>query len=294
MVVLATATAAMAQTSQPAPGAEPQAYEKACPMDFNITYTMATDYIFRGLNLSEYRGEGREDLNHQLTVNTELDTSRLKWNAGTFGFTGWFEWFAGQEHITPGEGDLQEVDYTLYWKYNIEKIWTTVELGWVAYTYPVLAGDAHTDYEWYVKLSLDDSKLFGTENGVLNPYVAYYYNLDLAENTGWLEFGVSHEFALKDLGMADVPVLKHVAITPAAVLGVDHRYYGGLGLGDKSTQLANINWTLNFAYDLSGALGMAEQYGKLSVGAFVAYSQPMQHQPLSDEFYGGLNVGYSW
>ncbi len=45
---------------------------KSTPITFSFDYTIVSDYIFRGLNFSEYPGEGREKLNHQLGVGLEL------------------------------------------------------------------------------------------------------------------------------------------------------------------------------------------------------------------------------
>ena len=86
--------------------AEPPA--KKCPFKFVIDYTLISDYVFRGVNLSEYPGEGREKPNHQLNVNPEFDLGSY----GAFGAVFWFEWFAGQEQLTPGYGhEIQEIDY---------------------------------------------------------------------------------------------------------------------------------------------------------------------------------------
>lgn len=289
------APAVLAQTTAPAVTDEPAPeWTKPVPLSFTAGYVLASDYIFRGINFSEYEGEGREEPNHQLTAGVAYDTG----NFGKIGFVSWFEWFAGQDQIQSGDSckDLQEVDYTLYWNYTIAPLGTTVETGWIAYTFPPYSGDAHTDYEWYVKLSQDDSKWFGTEKPVLNPYIAYYYDLDLAENAGWAEVGVSHTFALADLGMSDTPFLKNVSVTPSLVMGVDHRYYGGLGLAgaDKTTRLANLNYGLAVAYDLFGALNVDPKYGTMSVGTFVNFSQALEDGPINDEFYGGLSVTYGW
>ena len=72
-------------------------WKKPIPLTFTIDYTLASDYIFRGINFSEYRrrwgqpkNEGREKPNHQLATGVGLDL-------GDFGRAGgsvWFEWFA--------------------------------------------------------------------------------------------------------------------------------------------------------------------------------------------------------
>lgn len=285
--------------------AEPQ-WEKPFPLGFSLDYTLVSDYVWRGINLSEYAGEGREKPNHQMCVAFSLDTADLMDGNGSFGAFGgsiWFEWYAGQHRLTPWTGtNLQEVDYDVNWSYEIAPVFTTVELGWVAYHLPPYrrsgspGADISTTYEVYGKLYFDDSAIFGQP--VLNPYVAYYQDIDTVE-AGWLEFGVSHDFALAELGLEDTPFLKNITITPSAVLGVSHRYYDKSGVGSANsiaTRLANIEYGLAIDYDLSGALGIPEQYGSLSVGGFMNYSQALHDVSASvnDEFYGGLTVGYSW
>ena len=39
-----------------------------CPVTLDVTYSLYSDYIFRGINFSEYAGEGREKFNHQVTT----------------------------------------------------------------------------------------------------------------------------------------------------------------------------------------------------------------------------------
>jgi hypothetical protein len=277
--------------SQAAPTAAAE-WTKPVPLSFSLRYTLVSDYIFRGINFSEYAGEGREKLNHQMTAGVEWDTGAF----GSVGFTAWFEWYAAQEKLTPTYGGhTQEIDYTAYWKYPISPISTTVETGWIAYTFPPISGDGRTDYEWYLKLSLDDGKLWGTPSAVLNPYLAYYHGLDLARNASWWETGVSHDFALADCGCAGLPVLKDVTITPSLVLGAQHHYFRKLGLAHRAdTGLAALQYGLSVTYDLSSALGLPASAGSLTVGGFLNFSEALDRKAINDELYGGMTVGYSW
>lgn len=290
--VSSTETVATAAPAAPEAAPEAAGWEKPIPVSFSVDYVVVSDYIWRGLNFSEYAGEGREKLNHQLTVGAEVELGKF----GNVGFSTWFEWYAAQEKLTPDYGgNNQETDYTVYYNYTFEDLGMTAEVGWLAYTLPPIGGDAHTDYELYGKLSFDDSKWFGTKEAIFNPYVAYYHNLDLGKNTSYWEAGVSHDFALAELGCCDTPILKDMTITPSAVLGAQHRWYEALGLDDKpSTGLTNVTYGLAFNYDLSGALGMPEQYGSISLGTFLNYSQAIDDEVLNDEFFGGVSVSYAW
>jgi len=267
---------------------------KPIPMNFSVDYTIVSDYIFRGVNFSEFAGEGAERPNHQMNVAVGYDTEGF----GTFGVTGWFEWFGGQTHPafdSDAHGHLQEVDYTVHWSFDLSTIApgipVTLEAGWICYTFPQEVGDVYKTNEWYVKGDLDDGKLLGTASAVLSPYVAYYQDLDDFKGS-WIELGVSHDFALAEAGPAAAPILKHVTVTPSAVLGIDHRYLPG-----ASTRLANLTFGLATAYDLSGALGLPERFGRVTVTGFLNYSQTLNSaaraEALNDEFYGGFTVGYA-
>jgi len=288
---LGSVALAAAAAEEPAPSTAPRpaGWSKPIPLSFSVDYTLVSDYIWRGVNFSEYAGEGREKPNHQMGVGVAYETEKL----GTFSAGFWFEWFAGQKSLDPAsDGHLQEVDYTLSWSYDIESIGVGVEVGWIAYQFPQSGGDAETSYEWYVGLAFDDSRLFGTDEGVLNPSVTYYQDVDLAPHGQWLEFGIGHDFALADLGCGQTPVLKDLTVSPSLVLGVDHRYF------TPSTQLANLTYGLAFSYDLSSALAIPEPYGALSLTGFLNFSQALGLKEdldgYQDEFYGGFTLAYEW
>ena len=278
------------------PATGPTEWTKPLPVTFSLDYTLTTDNVFRGINFSEYRGEGREGLNHQLTVGVEADLGRH----GAVGASFWFAWYAFQEQLTPAyDGNIQEIDYKVYYRYECEKLATTLETGWIAYTFPAFGGDGHATYELYVQLGFDDSKLFGTDSPVLNPYVYYGLDYDLANGGSWLEIGVSHDFVLGEISHCkDVPILKDVTITPSVALGVDIHYlddFDVLGNGGEasSTRLANVLYGLNVSYNLSGALDLPPQIGSLTLSGFLNYSQALRDGLLDDELFGGVNLGWS-
>ena len=105
-----------AETANAVPAAKAEGWQKPIPIGLYLDYTMATDYIWRGINLSEYRGEGREKLNHQLTAGINYDTGDF----GTIDFSVWFEWYGANDKVgSPGDDNLQEVDYTFSWTYDL-------------------------------------------------------------------------------------------------------------------------------------------------------------------------------
>lgn len=288
-----------------APVGATEAWEKPGVMkalSFSIDYTLVSDYIFRGINFSEYAGEGRELPNHQMGVGFAIDTAELGVPIGTFSATFWFQWWAGLNDTAAGfdtGSHLQEVNYVAAWSYDIPDTPVAVELGWIAYQFPYVGGDdPQWTHEGYVTLAFDDSCLFG--DPVLNPYMSYYLDMDDIRGS-WLEFGIRHDLALSDMGMAEMPVLEHVTVSPSLVLGVDHRYHdkleraegGRTGIG---TRLANLTYGLEVGLDVSGLLDLPEKYGAVGLAGFLNFSQRLSsHSPLvGDELYGGMTASYSW
>lgn len=281
-------------------------WQKAVPVTVGVDYTYVTDYVWRGINLSEWPNEKGEQANHQMTAYASVDLEGLTgMPIGELGFSAWFEWYADQSHLTPQYGgNNQEIDYTLYWAYDIPSIYTSLELGWIVYTFPPLSSDGYATQELYVNLSFDDTPLWQMlgiqcEAPILNPYV--YWGIDIDDGTSgqWMEVGISHDFVLADWGMDATPVLKDMTVTPSLVLGIDHRYVHIFSLdpansGDPDTKLANLNYGVSVGYDLSSALGIPPQWGSLAMTGFVNYSQALSRKKLNDELYGGLTVGWEW
>ena len=292
-----------------APGAEGAAapgeaagWTKPIPIGFYLDYTAATDYIWRGINFSEYRGEGREKLNHQMTAGVNYDTGDF----GTVDFSVWFEWFGANDRIggTDSDGDLQEVDYTLAWTYDLsklcEKVPVELTLGWIGYDFPQISDDGGFTNEFFIGLALDDRKLFGENWFALNPTLTYYQDIDDVGAFGqgaWLEFGLSHEFALADCAaLGSVPIVKDLTVTPSFTLMMD------VGYIESHTRAAFTKYGLTVGYDLGKALGIPEQYGGVSLAGFLNYSDAIADHPstsgfaadLQDEFWGGFSVGWEW
>ncbi len=122
---------AWSQTTQPASKAPPvpavaekEKVEKAPeaapeppkPFSLAVTYYLMSDYVFRGVNLSEYAREGREKLNHQMTTSIDVPLGK-DGKFGNFGFDTFFEWFAEQKSLN-GNGSRSAGD----------RLWPAVQL----------------------------------------------------------------------------------------------------------------------------------------------------------------------
>jgi len=309
MLVLAFIVSSAA-TTRPAWSAEDEAAESGnpLPMTFGIEYTLVTDYVWRGINRSEYRGEGREKINHQfdLGAKTRFEDLGLP-DIGALKVGAWFEFYVGNESQNPGpppagtfdaDNKLQEARYMIAWMHEIPDTPVTVEAGWIAYNFPHASGDAHLTFEIYGKVAVNDGFLFDQDEPILSPTLAYYYDYDLVE-AGMLVGTIEHEFALDEL-VEGTPVIRDITLTPDAALYFDNRYLDKSAVGraarrsGKSSSFSSVDVGLTAAYDVGKAMDMPEEYGTLTFSVFANYSWGFRRQLLADEFYGGFKVGWKW
>ena len=276
----------------------PTTGREACPASLDVTYYIYSDYIFRGVNFSEYPGEGREKIDHQITTSLELDLGMLfgreRGELGTFGFGTFFEWYADQEILDPefGNDNLQEIDYTLTWTYDIEQIATSFTLGYVFYDFP--HHKPINTQEWTLGLAHNDAWMWkwllpNNEDGVLNP--TFFFAQDVDQIKGcWAEIGISHDFE----------VAEGLTITPSTLLAIDHRYLGPMtGTSENgSTRLAYIQYGLTAAYDLSQLYRIPHDPGQWTVAGFLYFNEALGHAKdsgaIGDEFFGGMSLSWSF
>lgn len=281
-------------------------WSKPIPLSLTLDYTLWSEYICRkSINLSEYPGEGREDLNQQIWAAAAVSSKDvLGLDLGTFSIGYWADWFDGQENITPNhDGTLNEWDIIASWTYGIPRTPLTFSLSYDYWVLPPYdeggaSHDSFSGHELWFSLAFDDSVLFGRP--ILSPYILWVRDIDDYQ-ANWIDIGVSHTFTLSSFGCTESPVLKYLSITPKIVLGIDDGYVDGVIGQDRDTCLASVNTSLTTSYDLGTALGMPKRYGTLNVRAFVHYKDQTHdyhvagfYPVLRDELYGGLGITYGW
>ncbi len=268
--------------------------EDAFPFSLGLSYALYTDYVFRGVNFSEPDGEGREKLNHQLSVSLDWNTS--KW--GTIGFDTWFEWYAGQKMIDPDRGgqNLQEVDYTIRWSYPLEAIATDLTIGYTFFVFPNLAHTLRQDrargnnnddrtHEYWFSLEHNDAWIWkglfpDNTDGVLNPSFLFAHDIGSILGT-WMEFGLSHGF--------EVPGIEYLSVTPAWTVAAQCDYW------KRGFFLVGDTWSLTVEYDLAGALKLPKWAGSLTLAGELYYFNAwgnFRGPDTGDEFWGGMTVNW--
>lgn len=277
------------------------AEEPELPISFSIDYTFVSDYVTRGLNYSEYDGERREKPNHQLTTSLELDPALLagrpRGKFGVVSFETFFEWYAAQAILNPngGQQNLQEVDWTIGYSYEMQPIATTLRAYYSLYTIPNVPDSSSTE----VSFSIEHNDAWvwkwlwpDNEDGVLNPSIYYAYDWDEARHGSWFDFGFSHDFE----------AMKNVTITPSLTLSADHGYiegYSGLEPEARHMVLAYVQYGMTVSYDMTQLIGFDKWgYGSVVLSGFLYYNQVPQRVErmglIDDEFWGGFSIGWSF
>lgn len=279
-----------------APGGEGAQSANDRPVKFGFEYTMITDDVWRGVNRSEYPGEGREKLNHQFDVSASAALKDLGLaDFGKISVSAWFGCFVGNESQDPrANNKLREVDYTVAWEYEIPDTAFTVGAGWIAYEFPHRADTAYSTYEVFGSIAVNDGKLFlDQDEGVLNPSLAYFYDYDEVGG-GVLVGAIEHEFALDD-AVEGTPILRDITITPSASLILDNRYFDHAeSTGHNSTKFSSAEVGIAAGYDLGKALQIPEEHGDIKLKIFTNFSHALRRKLLDDEFYGGFSIGWDW
>ena len=285
---------------------EAQEEEPGLPISLGASYYLLSDYVFRGINFSEYQGEGREKPNHQMTTFLSWDTGT--W--GTLGFDTFFEWYADQEKLNPygGAANIQEIDYTLRWTYGVEPIDTDVTLGYTFYTFPNLAnllrkdrlrGNDNDDRtsEWWFRLNHNDAWAWkwlfpDNEDGVLNPYFLFAQDVGIGAGAVWMETGISHPFT--------IPGVDNLTITPAYTITADGGYLARLRGSSHNDylRLAYDQLALNTTYDLTPVLHLPKWAGTVSISGLLYFNNALgtaeDDGTINDEFFGGMSVNWAW
>ncbi len=270
----------------------------ACPASVEIGFSVWSDYIFRGINFSEYPGEGREAFNYQLVTSLGLDIGVLFGEAagtcGTLHIDSFWEWYEDQEQLDPVHGgqNLQEIDLTLKYSYNIEPIMSTLSVGWTHYKFPN-HNDINT-HEWFIGVDHNDAWMwrwagYDGDEGIFNPSFTVYHDVDFAAGGTWFEFGLSHAF---------IPC-ENVTITPSWMIAYEHNYYSRLiGGTDDTNRLATMTWGLDVAYDITELMRFPSDWGTVGLSSFIyfsdAMSTTMEEGVITDELYGGMALTWAY
>ena len=284
------------------------AQDEFCPTDLTspvkgtVSYRFMSDYMWRGLNMTDVWGGSKGRGAQELTYGLTLDLADVGVDdVGTVGVTlteAYFSSFAG----TDASKAFTDFDITL-----------TRACPWTGGTWTI----GYSNYKWAnspfagkersqevsAAYSFKDGKILemltGNDMGdnVLNPVIQYVLDYDSADGGGLLILGLSHPFD----GAQIAPEIAGVTLTPALTLVYDNRYYGSyldsltgakpnpVSPGDHQ-KMAYLEYALNAGVDLTETLGLT--CGKLNLTTGLAY---LDGVVITDgKWYGHVGVSYNW
>jgi hypothetical protein len=160
-----------------------------------------------------------------------------------------------------------------------------LEFGHIEYIYP--QREQFNVPEVYLRIGLDDSLLFKTEQPILSPYVLAAY--DYYHNEGWyVESGIKHDFTFNDYGLT---------LSPQANVG----WISGLSQQfvivntAKTTGWQHLEVGITITYSLNTLLNISSRYGEFDLKGFAYYDERLSsHITANDVAWGGVGIAFKY
>lgn len=286
---------------------ESKTEEPSLPISFNATYYLYSDYVFRGVNFSEYQGEGREKPVHQMSTSLSYSTESF----GTIGFDTFWSWYADQEKLNPfSTNGWGEYDFYVWYEYEIKPIATTAKFSYNFYNYPYWSKLYNSDsvehnnsydrtQEWQLIFTHNDAWMWkwlfpDNEEGVLNPTFEFTQDVGIGAGAVWMDLGISHDFTFD--AVPDLTITPNYNLT-AEGCGYTRRILDLEG-GRDTTRMMYQQVGLTVDYDLTKLLHLPKWAGAVNLSGFLYYNDAFKaaerDDTIQDEFFGGMSVGWTW
>lgn len=283
-----------------APPAPPREDEgiNAGAVHFDLAVRYTTDYVFRGVDRSEYLGRLPDSLVGEAALPTPVDPTKL--DHETAFITGaedrpnlqvdaklafdlgklphpYLGVFVNVFNADP-LSRFQEVRPFFGAEWTLKPF--IFDFGHVTYIIP--EREYMNTSEVYARATLDDRRLFRTEKPVLSPYVFAAYDYDLYD--GWyFEAGIRHDFVIEDWGItitaiADAAYVLHNALYQESEDG-------------PSTGFQHYDIGLIGSYSLNKALNIPPRYGQFAIEGYLMWTDQLDSEVLADpQLWGGAGI----
>lgn len=240
-------------------------------LDIKVTYF--SDYIYRGVNRSEYIGEvtGRTASNN---ANFQFD-GKLSFDLGKFPhpFIGIFTNVLDSDPVS----NFQEVRPYFGFDWPVRPL--VISVGNSLYEFPD-RGELNTSEVW-LNVKLDDSVLLKSDQPLLSPYIFVAYDYDLYE--GWyLEGGISHDFTIEKTGITLTPLARIAYV-------INNPQFSDRGESDSGFQ----HWEVGIVgkYSLNNLLNIPLRYGQWSLNGYLFYTNSIDSElRAEDTVWGGFGI----
>lgn len=234
---------------------------------FDLEARYLTDYVWRGIERFD-EGRAEDERNFQLDTRISFDLGKLP-----HPYVNLFVNVA-EDPIS----SFQEVRPEVGFDWTIRPI--TISAGYTSYIFPDREGIDTA--EVFLRLALDDSAIFRTERGILNPYVFAAYDFDVFEGL-YAEAGVNHQFPIENTGLV-FNLNAHVAYVNG------YELFSADGIEDSGLQHWQVGLTAK--YTLNQLLNIPDRFGRLSVLGYLNYTDGIDSElTATEQLWGG--AGFS-
>lgn len=259
----------------------------------DIAASYLTDYVYRGLDLSEdltefggataknapVGGAGADNTGAEDAPNLQFD-GKLSFDLGKapHPFIGVFVNIFDADPLSR----FQEVRpyFGLDWQLKPLRL----SFGSNTYIYP--ERERINTSEVYARIAFDDALLWKTERGVFNPYVYGAYDYD--KYRGWyFEAGVHHDIPIQDTGVT-VTFFADVAYVTTYQL-----YATDVGGNDSGLQHYDAGMLVRF--DFNDAFKLDRRYGTWALEGQLTYTDGIENDLRADsQLWGGVALKFSY
>jgi len=275
------------------------------PVKGTVGYTFMSDYMWRGLNMSDIIANRVGSGVHELTYGLSMDLAEMDMDeVGTLGVTvkqAYFGEYAGTDaHLAKTDMAVSLTHPCPDGYGTMKAVYRNFKWSNTPYT-----GGTERSQEVVLSMAFNDGDLMQTLTGedmgenVLNPVVTWIIDYDMADGGQLWQFDLSHPFDMGEVG----DELAGITLTPTWKLAVDNRYYGsyiknltnGSVSPEDTTRVAYMEYGVNAMSDLSDMFGIT--CGKLGIKGglgFVHTFEKLSSEVLEDTLYSYVGLTYNW
>lgn len=240
---------------------------------FNINFDYLNRYVYRGVSHDSVASNAKF-LNLLFEGRLEFDTGQYP-----HPFVGLFTNIYDSDPISR----FQEIRPYAGLDWNLRPF--RVEAWDVEYIYP--QREQFNLPEVDLKISLDDSLLFHSEDPIFSPYIQGAY--DYHKNTGtYLEMGIKHDFVMEDWGLTVTPQ------ADAAWISGLHQEFIFINTV-KSTGWQHFEAGLTLTYSLNQLLNISKRFGGFDVKGYFFYDDALsRYITANNVVWGGVGIGFTY
>jgi hypothetical protein len=257
-------------------------------VNFELRVSYLTDYVYRGVDMSERLSSLDEDGNFV----SDADADAGSEDAPNNQFDGKIELNLGKlPHPVAGVfanvfnddpiSRFQEIRPYFGFDWDLRPF--RVQAGQIGYIFPEREG-LNTNEVW-ASVTFDDSRLWRTERPLFAPYVYGAYDYDLYDGF-YLEAGVRHQFEFEDTGITIT------AVADVAYVINNAQFTRQFALEPEDSGFQHYDVGLIGTYSLNRMLGIPRRYGQWTLEGYLYYTDGIDRGLLADtQVWGGAAIG---